>query len=125
MRTRLVRPPPPLLLPPLLALLACPSARLPDDPSIAGSCEAISTLGVCVQYSASSGQSQEWLSSACAAAGGTFDPGACPSLSLLGTCRSGPDLRHYYDTGHLTPGDARRDCEETYLGRFAPVSIRI
>jgi hypothetical protein len=95
----------------------------PSAPARTGSCDRVTTMSVCSEYSGSRLVLNEAvLSATCVKLGGAFVRAACPNTSVLGSCTLATgEVRKFYASGGA-PYDATRaekECTGPYTGKWA------
>lgn len=88
------------------------------------SCDRVTAMSVCSEYSgAYLAQNEASLSASCAKLGGAFVGAECPNTAVLGTCvLSTTEVRKFYASGGATYDAARaeKECEGPYKGKWSP-----
>lgn len=101
---------------------ATADASVVTAPARIASCDRITSMSVCSEYSGSFLAHNEAIHSAgCAKLGGSFSAGECPNTSVLGACTlSTGELRKFYGTGGAawTAATAEKECAGAYRGKW-------
>jgi hypothetical protein len=92
-------------------------------PSRTGSCDRVTAMSLCSEYSgAYLAQNEAVLSSSCAKLAGAFVGAECPNTSVLGSCTlSTGEVRKFYASGG-SPFDvakAEKECTGSYSGKWS------
>jgi hypothetical protein len=89
-----------------------------------GSCDRVTSMSVCSEYSgASLGDNEQYIIASCGKLGGAFAYAGCPNTAVLGTCTmSTGEARKLYGSGGATydAPRAQKECESSLRGRWAP-----
>lgn len=93
------------------------------SPSRTGSCDRVTAMSVCSEYSgAYLAQNEAVLSSSCAKLAGAFVGAECPNTSVLGSCTLPTgEVRKFYASGG-SPFDATKaetECTGAYKGKWS------
>jgi hypothetical protein len=92
-------------------------------PSRTGSCDRVTAMSICSEYSgAYLAQNEAVLSSACAKLSGTFVGAECPNTAVLGSCAlSTGEVRKFYASGGAAfdAAKAEKECTGPYRGKWS------
>jgi hypothetical protein len=93
------------------------------SPSRTGSCDRVTAMSICSEYSgAYLAQNEAVLSSACAKLSGAFAGAECPNTSVLGSCAlSTGEVRKFYASGGAAfdTAKAEKECTGPYRGKWS------
>jgi hypothetical protein len=99
------------------------AATTPSSPPRTGSCDRVTTMSVCSEYSGSYlALNEAVLSATCVKLGGAFVRAQCPNTSVLGTCTLATgEVRKFYSSGGAAYdlAKAAKECTGPYTGTWA------
>ena len=92
-------------------------------PGRTGSCDRVTGMSVCSEYSgAYLAHNEAVLSASCGKLGGAFAPAECPNTAVLGSCvLSTGEVRKFYASGGAVYDEprAQKECEGPYKGKWS------
>lgn len=92
-------------------------------PSRTASCDRVSGMSVCSEYSGGYlAQNEAVLRSSCGKLGGTFVAATCPNSAVIGSCElATTEVRSFYASGTAAYDvvRAQKECVASYRGRWS------